>query len=365
MSLNGRCRIKLARKLMNAVELVEYIFERKDKLPKAFLRDLEMSQRFRYFAYVYRDKIRKKVRGAKYDDDVIKDVLAEIELAYRLLRINQFSVEYERYNTKEPHPDLTVTDSESGIVFNIEVKRIRCTNAEKRFDVWKQQVVGQIKAIPSPLAFYMYIGDFNTPISLLDRLDAEKENIISYIRETIVNSQEEIPLGGERCYFVPGFEEELEFGLKKPPRKPISDHTSYYYTHYPDFATHREYRKFGDVICDPEHLRQMRHNMINILAIISDSSIHEDFDLDKSLVHLEELTARGNDEFFIKKGFKGSIDFAAQIERLSAILLLSAFDTVSSAHNMLWCNDKAKCPITKDIGKILASIPLHKDVFAN
>jgi hypothetical protein len=275
-----------------------------------------------------------------------------------VLQIDRFSVEYERYDTREPHPDLTVTDSESGIVFNIEVKRIRCTGAEKRFEVWKQHVIKQIKAIPSPLAFSMDIGDFDTPISLLDRLEAEKEKVISYIRETIVNSQEKIPVGGEKRYFVPGFKGEFEFRLRKPPRKPTSDHTSYYYMTHPDFATHEEYRKFGDLICDPEHLRQMRPGMINILAITSDSSTHEDSDLDTSLAELEELATRGEDEFFINKGFKGSADFAAQIERLSAILLLSAFVPVRSAHNALWYNDKAKLALPNDIGKILADIQI-------
>lgn len=350
---------------MNAIELVEYIFERKDQLPKEFLRDLESSPRSREFAYGYREKIRKKIRGTKYDNDAIKDVLAEVKLAYYLLQIGQFSVEYERYGTKEPHPDLTVTDSEAGIVFNLEVKRIRCTDTEKRFEVWKQQVIRQIKAIPSSLAFSVDIGGFDTPISLLDRLEAKKDNVISYIRERIVNSQEEIPLGDERCYFVPGFEGEFELRLRKPPRKPTSAHTSYYYMCHPDFATHKEYRKFGDVICDPEHLRQMRPNMINILAIISDSSIHEDFDLDTSLVHLEKLAAQGDEDFFSKKGFEGSIDFAAQIERMSAILLLSVYVPVRSAPNALWYNDQAKHPIPKDVGKILASIASPKAVIVN
>ena len=343
------------RMLMNAIELIEYIFERKDQLPRTLLRNLESSPRFRKFAYVYRNKIRKKVRDAKYDNEAIKDVLAEITLAYHVLQIDRFSVEYERYDTKEPHPDLTVTDSELGIVFNIEVKRIRCTSTEKRFEVWKQQVVKQIKAIPSPLAFSMSIGnDFDTPVSLLDRLETEKEKVVSYIRETIVNSQEQIPVGGEKRYFIPGFEGEFEFRLRKPHRKPTSDHTSYYDTDGPDFATHEEYQKFGDLICDPEHLRQMRPGMINILAITSDSSTHEDSDLDTSLAELEELAARGKNEFFIDKGFEGSADFAAQIERLSAILLLSAFVPVSSARNALWYNDKAKFALPNDIGKILA-----------
>ena len=354
------------RMFMNAIELVEYIFERKDQLTRTFLRNLKSSPRFRKFAYVYRDKIRKKVRDAKDDNEAIKDVLAEITLAYHVLQIDRFSVEYERYNTKEPHPDHTVTDSESGIVFNIEVKRIRCTGVEKRFEAWKQQAIKQIKAIPSSLAFSMSIGNnFDVRISLLDRLEAEREKVISYIRETIVNSQEQIPVGGEKRYFVPGFEEVFEFRLRKPPRKPTSDHTSYYYTIYPDFATHEEYRKFGDLICDPKHLRQMRPDMINILAIISDSSPHEDSDLDTSLAKLEELAARGENEFFINKGFEGSADFAAQIERLSAILLLSAFVPVRSACNALWYNAKAKFALPNDIGKILADIALPEAVFVN
>ena len=342
--------------LVNAIELVEYIFEGKAHLFRAFSRDLKSSSRFRKFVEVYRDKIRKKIRESSYDNDAIKDVLAEIKLAYHLLQIDRFwIIEYERYGTEEHNPDLTVTDSELGIVFNLEVKRIRCTDVERRFGEWKQQVTQRIIKVPSKLAFWMDIGDFNTPIDLVDRLEANMEYVISYIIETIVKSQEEIPLGGEKRYSVPGFKGVFEFKLRKPPRKPSSETTSYYGGSFPDFATHEEYKKFGDLICDPTHLGQMRPDMINILAITTDSSTHEDFDLNESLISLEKKAAQGNDEFFIRKGFEGSADFATQLERLSGILFASVFVPVRSAPDVLWCNHRAKHPISEDIGKILAS----------
>jgi len=188
---------------------------------------------------------------------------------------------------------------------------------------------------------------------LVDRLETKTENIVNYITETIIASEEEIPLGGERSYSIPGFEGVFEVKLRKPPRKTKSDHTSYYGGSFPIFITHKEYRKFGDEICDPAHLGQMRPDMVNILAISTDSGTHGDFDFGKALVSLEGLVARGNDEFFIRKGFKGSVDFAIQLERLSGILFRSVWSPVGFNPNVLWCNDKAKCLVPNDIVKIL------------
>jgi len=152
---------------MNVVELVEYIFETKAYFLGGFLRALESSSRFKKFVEVYRDKIRKKIRDTNFDNDAVKDVLAEIEWAYLLLQVDRFSrVEYERYSTEEHNPDLAVTEIELDFVFNVEVKRIRCTDVEKRFGAWKQRVARKVIAVPSKLAFSMYIGSFDTSIDL-------------------------------------------------------------------------------------------------------------------------------------------------------------------------------------------------------
>ena len=339
---------------MNAVELVEYIFGSKAHFCESFLCALETSPRFELFVEVYRDKIRKKIRTANCNNDAVKAVLAELWVAYLLLQIDRFStVEYEFYGADKHNPDLTVTHSGSGLVFNVEVKRIGRTAVERRFEIWLRQVKERIKVIPSRLALIMDIGDFNTPIDLLDRLEAQSEEIVSYITRAIVASDKEIPLGSEKGFSVPGFEEVFKFRLRKPSRKPTSDYTSYYYGFFPDFATHNEYRKFGDEICDPAHLEQMRPDMVNVLAITTDSSTHDELDLERALTSLEERAANGDDHFFIHKHFTGAADFLTQLERLSGIVLAGAFFPVRSGPTVLWCNNKAKHPVPKDIGNLL------------
>jgi hypothetical protein len=340
-------------KLVNTVELVEYICESKAHSFEAFLRALESSSRFKKFIEDNCDKVRKKIRNTNSNDETVKDVLAEIELAYLLLQVDRFSrVEYECYGIEEPNPDLTVTDGKSGFAFNFEVKRIRHTDVEKRFGAWKQLVVKRVKAVPSKLAFFMNIGSFDTPIDLVDHLEAKTEDIISNITETIVASEEKIPLGSEKSYSVLGLKGVFEFNLRKP-RKPTSGDTLYDGGSFPIFYTDKEYRKFGDEICDPAHLGQMRSGEVNILAISTDSDTHDDLDFGKALDSLEEHVTQGDDGFFIKKGFKGSEDFAKQLERLSGIFFRSVWVAVDFVPNILWCNDKAQCSIPNDIGKIL------------
>lgn len=344
---------------MTAVELVEYIFGSNAHFCAAFLRALETSPRFRRFVEAYRDKIRKKIRAASCNNDAVKAVLAELWVAYLLLQVDRFStVKYEVYGTDKRSPDLTVTHSGSGseLVFNVEVKRIGRTDVESRFETWLRQMKDQIRTIPSRLALSMDIGDFNTRIDLLDRLEAQSEDIVGYITTTIVASDKEMPQGSKKDFSVPGFEEVFKFRLRKPSRKPTSDYTSYDWGMFPDFATHNEYRKFGDEICDPAHLGQMRPDMVNVLAITTDSSTHDAFDLERALTSLEERAANGDDQFFIHKQFTGAEDFITQLERLSGIVLAGAFFPVRSGPTVLWCNNKAKHPVPKNIGNLLQAM---------
>lgn len=339
---------------MKADELVDYIFDDRAHLFGAFLRALESSSRFLEFTEIYCDKIRRKIRDAHYDAAVVRDVLAEIEWAYLALQVDRFSeVEYELYGTKKPNPDLTVTDSKLGIVFNIEVKRIRPPDVEKRFEVWKRRVVEQVKAIPSSLAFSIDIGSFNMSGELADRLEAKSDCIVSYIVETIVMVEKEMSIGDEKRYSMPGFEDAFEFRLTKPSGKVNLDHTSYHGGSFPLPVTHKEYRKFGDEICDPEHLGQIRPGMVNILAISTNSSAHDYFDLGKAIDSLKELVEKGDDEFFINKGFEGVEDFTIQLRRLSGILFRGAWFSVDFNPNVLWRNDTAEYPIPNSLAEIL------------
>ena len=82
------------------------------------------SARFRAFAEQYRDKIRKKVRGTR-DQEGLKDLTFELEIAYLLLSERRFAVEYEKGGVgKQRGPDFYAT-FRTHTPFNVEVKRFR------------------------------------------------------------------------------------------------------------------------------------------------------------------------------------------------------------------------------------------------
>jgi hypothetical protein len=84
---------------------------------------LARSGRFRAFVEVHRDKIRKKLRGAK-DADSRRDVRAELRVAHSLLEDRRFELAYEPYGSGKRGPDFSVT-FRSGRSFNLEVTRLR------------------------------------------------------------------------------------------------------------------------------------------------------------------------------------------------------------------------------------------------
>jgi len=85
------------------------------------------SSRFKAFVTTYRDKIRKKIRGAR-DAEGLRDLLLELETAYMLLQEARFTVEYEKYGLgKARGPDFTVA-FKVRILFNLEVTRLRAAD---------------------------------------------------------------------------------------------------------------------------------------------------------------------------------------------------------------------------------------------
>jgi hypothetical protein len=90
----------------------------------AFKSWIDISDNFSKFVLANLDKIRGKIRGAKSDEDLV-DVVFELEVAFNMVCMNGYEVEYEKYGCQIGRaPDFTV-NSRSGIEFNVEVKRIR------------------------------------------------------------------------------------------------------------------------------------------------------------------------------------------------------------------------------------------------
>jgi hypothetical protein len=84
---------------------------------------LAESARFRSFAEVHRDKIRKKLRTAA-DAESLRDVRAELQVARLLLVDPSIELAFEAYGAGKVGPDLTVT-CRGTRSFNLEVTRLR------------------------------------------------------------------------------------------------------------------------------------------------------------------------------------------------------------------------------------------------
>jgi hypothetical protein len=85
---------------------------------------VQESRRFRAFAESYQGKIRKKHRTAQGEAG-LRDLLFELETAYRLIQDQRFAVEYEKYTAEKTRgPDFTVT-FRTNTPFNLEVTRVR------------------------------------------------------------------------------------------------------------------------------------------------------------------------------------------------------------------------------------------------
>lgn len=84
---------------------------------------LAASPRFRAFAEINRDKIRKKLRGAT-EIEARLDVRAELRVAALVLADRRFELVFEAYGAKRRGPDFTAT-FRAGRPFNVEVTRRR------------------------------------------------------------------------------------------------------------------------------------------------------------------------------------------------------------------------------------------------
>lgn len=114
----------------SSIEIFEQIC---DSVAPSFIPQLtawqDAAPRFRSFVETYRDKIRKKVRGAQADGG-LDDVFAELAVAALLLRDRRLVVEFEKLGVgKRRAPDLTVT-FKTHTPFHIEVTRLRPPGAD-------------------------------------------------------------------------------------------------------------------------------------------------------------------------------------------------------------------------------------------
>jgi hypothetical protein len=110
---------------MQRRELLAYLC---DGASSSLCADLEAwlndSRRFAAFAELHRDKVRKKLRVTA-DAEGALDLRHELETAYLLSRVREFTVTYEPYAATRPYgPDFAVRYTTS-FTFNVEATRLR------------------------------------------------------------------------------------------------------------------------------------------------------------------------------------------------------------------------------------------------
>jgi hypothetical protein len=106
-------------------QLAGYLLDRgrQDAITEELTEWLAGSARFRSFAELHRDKIRKKLRTAA-DAEALRDVRTELQAARLLLVDSSIELAFEAYGSGKVGPDLTVT-YRGRRSFNLEVTRLR------------------------------------------------------------------------------------------------------------------------------------------------------------------------------------------------------------------------------------------------
>jgi len=176
---------------MNTRELVDYIFElRAAPLSESCLHGFQTCPRFKAFAYEYRNKLRRKVRGAQ-DPDALAAIWSEFSLAWWLLQEQRFHVLYEpALKDKRKGPDFTARFKEQ-IVFHIEVTRVRsvCEQNAKLTGI----VCGKLFQLPAgAINLLVIVTDQLLPkdmdvASLLQRADSKEEEY--FLKQGFVSSR--------------------------------------------------------------------------------------------------------------------------------------------------------------------------------
>lgn len=352
---------------MNASELMNYLFkDGSHPLIPRFTHWLNSSTGF--WTSVdddrNRNKIRSKITRASGDREILTDVQSELEIAFLLLQQGCLAgLEYEKYGAEaERNPDLTAT-LESGVTFNVEVKRIRVSPLQRRFEDWEEHIRRAVHGTNSPLALKILITNrqelmLEWETDLLDRLEEKESDIIKYILSILAAEEQCIETGQVLEYSVPDFEQELTLAFTKPSRKPLL-RTSWYGVSKPvfyakDYQKQGEYRKFGDAICAA--IRQLRPNEINVVVITSASETHDATDLEEAIDRLWQQAQKEKDNFFKAKDFKRTSDFIRQFDQLSCVVFKSSFIKCSrndEIPNILWSNKRAHHHLPEHIGEIL------------
>jgi|GEM_PF-1338429 len=337
-------------------KLIKYVLEETpedSKICRAFQHWTTTCKRFRAFIDEYKNKIRKKVRGAETEDD-IEDIRFELEIPYLLLLNNDFNVQYEAYGTSQQAPDFKITYKET-LPLNFEVARIRESEFCDRLEQIERKIAKRVYQIPSHLgANFIYI---NPSSSLIEKMEHLEDEIVDFIGKTIKRVEAILEYDKPTRYRIYPIEgaNDLKLELIKPSMKRNFNNTSWNGGGvFPLPYTGKEQNKFGDIIIDK--LRQAIPDMINMLVINTNTWAHDEDSLIDALISIRGFVGEQNDEFFKQKGYNSTEDFINKSRKLRGILFRSTWIKGEGARNYVWENPDANNKLPASVSEYLRNM---------
>lgn len=181
--------------------------------------------------------------------------------------------------------------------------------------------------------------DLDTSSNLVDRLEEKTLQVIEFVTDTIPVAERAILTEGNPSFsiVVPGFENEFVLQFRKLPYS--TDMLVNAGGESPIFRTGKEDLKFDDFYW--KAINQAIPDMINVLAINTDSKTHDSWALRICMYHLNELVRKNDIE---------------STKRLSGVLFKGAWLSAGVEPNILWCDEEAYHTIPEDIGLALRSM---------
>lgn len=296
--------------------------------------------RFCKFAETNRSKIKSKFEKAG-EDEKVRDVLAEIEIACRFLAGPEFEVDYEPYGDGEGRsPDFRIRSQRYG-EFIVEAKRIRKAAHVTLYDKCLYRIISELRKVPSSLGVAFTGCSSNLPRDYVSRLDSSIDSVISQCLEALRSAIGKLTSGDSTTIAIKGFEE-LQFRITHVPEKSPDSPTANFGGKFSTLYTQHESFKFTDLVLNS--LGQLRPDLPNVLTILSHSTTHEPEELSKvAIPNIERSAKEGDDLFFQKKGFKDVADYKQQVQHLSAVVVFPYWIKAGddSPRNLVWCNPAA------------------------
>lgn len=115
-----------------------------------------------------------------------------------------------------------------------------------------------------------------------------------------------------------------------------------------------DFGRWAYLVCGK--LGQMPPSAINVLLIGADAGAAPPAagGVAGSMARLRTLAERKDDAFFAKRGLLGARDYLRQLQRLSAVLLLTGWERPEGGTASLWLNTQAKHALPADLARALA-----------